>query len=162
MNIDIRKILKNDKYFVMFGGSIIGIGVLTILALVSIKVFGGFRVESGILKEDAIPFILTLFILVAFFCLLGILYRYLYFRNIISKQLIVKGIVNRLYFDKDNDINIEFSYEYLGSKITNIKEMAGSNYYIPPHLRDGSEIKLLINPQSPKQYIIVDLYTYVL
>ncbi len=159
LQIEIYKIFRSDNVVVFCYGTLIGLWILFLLVFGSITIFGNFITETGgSIKEDDLPWIITAALIGSILCLICMIFRYLYFRNILMKQVLVKGIIKKVFYNNYNYIGFKFDYEYSDKIYSRKKQMAGK-YKIPYHIKEGSTIGVLINPKRPKQFIIADLYT---
>ncbi len=158
--INILAIIKSDKVFVICFGVLLAFIIMFIIVIGSIEIFGGFTTESGgVITLKDMPFILTMTSAGTIVSSLGIIIRYLYFRDILKKSVLVKGFIKKKYFEKD-DVSILITYDYAGEIFLRKKQMAGK-YKIPYHMKEGASIGVLINPKRPRQFIIADLYTNI-
>ncbi len=158
--INIYEILRTDQASKVFVGIFLGLLLVLIYVYGSIEIFGGYRTRSGgfvTFKKDA-PFIISLHLTGGVICIIGILTRYIYFKNILTNQVLVKGVIKKLSYNKSNQVYIEFSYFYNEHNYKKKKDIGGGNYKISQAEKDGSDINILINKNKPGQFIIADLY----
>lgn len=157
--INIYEILRTDQACIVFVGLILAMIIVTIIVYGSIEIFGGFRTKTGgLITEEDVPYAFVFEIVVVVVCLLGIIIRYLYFRNILAHQVPVNGVIDKVSYDKYNEPIIAFNYEFNGKKFERKKHIAGGNYQISQAIKKGTGINVLINNKNPKQFIIADLY----
>ncbi len=157
--IHIYEILRTDQACIVFVGSMMAVILVTIIVYGSIEIFGSYRTNTGgLITEEDVPYAFVFEIVVVVVGLLGIIIRYLYFRNILANQVPVNGIIDKVSYDKYNEPIIAFNYEFNGQIYERKKHIAGGNYRISQAIKKGTGINVLINSKNPKQFIIADLY----
>jgi hypothetical protein len=159
--INFKSYLEKDRFSLWCIGLFTGLPALITFAVAIVKIFGHFQVGYVNFKDKHIYSLLIFALVSTIFGLSGLLFKYFYLQNILSRKTTVIGFVKIIYpskyFNETGDsINIEITYKYSSQIINRVKSVPSGN--IPHSIKQGSEVTLFINPKRPKQFIISDLY----